>query len=143
MLRARWAQCCCCGQCLDWQAYLPPANSCYQHHVVAGKQLTLHQGILLPQGLSNIVWAYAKLSALPSPRTEESSSTEGTAKGAVESLLNALAVEAVKQLLDVRHSHKFIPQNLSNMVYGCVHVSVTWLTLLFNTLMMCAICILV
>jgi len=72
------------------------------------------------QGLSNIVWAYAKLGALPNarPGSDESSGLEGRAKGNVGSLLDALAVEAFGQLMDARCSHKFIPQNLSNMVYG-------------------------
>ncbi len=72
------------------------------------------------QGLSNIVWAYAKLGALPNarPGSDESSGLEGRAKGNVGGLLDALAVEAVGQLMDARCSHKFIPQNLSNMVYG-------------------------
>ena len=70
------------------------------------------------QGLSNIVWAYAKLSALPNPRPDEPSILDGGTQSPIDKLLDALAVEAVKQLLDARHSHKFIPQNLSNMVYG-------------------------
>ncbi|DBA85926.1 TPA: hypothetical protein ACH3X1_005470 [Trebouxia sp. C0004] len=73
-----------------------------------------------PQGLSNTVWAYAKLGALPNtrPGSDESLGLEGRAKGNVGGLLDALAVEAVSQLMDARRSHKFIPQNLSNMVYG-------------------------
>lgn len=72
------------------------------------------------QGLSNIVWAYAKLGALPNTRagSDESAGLELRAKGNVASLLDALAVEAVNQLMDTGSSHKFIPQNLSNMVYG-------------------------
>ena len=72
------------------------------------------------QGLSNIVWAYAKLGALPNarPGSDESSGLESRATDNVRGLLDALAVEAVSQLMDARCSHKFIPQNLSNMVYG-------------------------
>ena len=73
------------------------------------------------QGLSNIVWAYAKLGVLPQARsgsTEEPSGLEARAQGNVGSLLDALASEAVSQLMDARCSQKFIPQNLSNMVYG-------------------------
>ncbi len=87
-------------------------------HVICmtyGNDMTLHL-----QGLSNIVWAYAKLGALPNARTggDESSGLEARGKGNVGSLFDALAVEAVSQLMDARCSHKFIPQNLSNMVYG-------------------------
>ncbi|KAK9811789.1 hypothetical protein WJX72_010082 [[Myrmecia] bisecta] len=57
-----------------------------------------------PQGLSNIVWAYAKLGAAVSLE--------------VQTLLEALAVEAASQLMDIRSRQRFIPQNLSNMVYG-------------------------
>ena len=74
------------------------------------------------QGLSNLVWAYAKLAALPTPGMragqDESAGLEVRAKGNLGSLLDALALEAVNQLMDTRSSHKFIPQNLSNMVYG-------------------------
>ena len=74
------------------------------------------------QGLSNLVWAYAKLGALPTSSTragqEESAGLELMAKGNLSSLLDALALEAVNQLMDTRSSNKFIPQNLSNMVYG-------------------------
>ncbi len=48
------------------------------------------------QGLSNICWAHAKLGA---EVTEE-----------VARLLEALAVEAVSQLMDIRSRQKFIPQ---------------------------------
>ena len=58
-----------------------------------------------PQGLSNIVWAYAKMGAAVSPE--------------VAALLDALAAEAVSQLRDARARQCFIPQNVSNMVYGC------------------------
>ena len=76
--------------------------------------------LVLMQGLSNIVWAYAKLGALPSIKAgaDESAGLEVRAKGNVGSLLDALALEAVNQLLETRSSNKFIPQNLSNMVYG-------------------------
>ena len=50
----------------------------------------------MPQGLSNICWAHAKLGA---EVTEE-----------VARLLEALAVEAVNQLMDIRSRQKFIPQ---------------------------------
>lgn len=72
------------------------------------------------QGLSNIVWAYAKLGALPNARSgaDEFPGLELGAKANVGSLLDALAAEAVSQLTDARCRHKFIPQNLSNMVYG-------------------------
>lgn len=74
------------------------------------------------QGLSNLVWAYAKLGALPTSSLragqEESAGLELRAKGNLSSLLDALALAAVNQLMDTRSSHKFIPQNLSNMVYG-------------------------
>ena len=50
----------------------------------------------LVQGLSNICWAHAKLGAVV---TEE-----------VARLLEALAVEAVSQLMDIRSRQKFIPQ---------------------------------
>jgi len=56
------------------------------------------------QGLSNIVWAYAKMGAAVSPE--------------VAALLDALAAEAVSQLRDARARQCFIPQNVSNMVYG-------------------------
>ena len=56
------------------------------------------------QGLSSIVWAYAKLGAYVSPEMQQ--------------LLEAMATEAVKQLMDVRCRHHFIPQNLSNLIYG-------------------------
>lgn len=68
------------------------------------------------------MWAYAKLGALaaPKPAADESSGLERRGKGDVGSLLDALAVEAVSQLMDGRCRTKFIPQNLANMVYGCV-----------------------
>ena len=56
------------------------------------------------KGLSNICWAYAKLGA---EVTNE-----------VARLMEALAVEAVSQLMDIRSRQKFIPQNLANLVYG-------------------------
>ena len=59
------------------------------------------------QGLSNISWAYAKLGA------------EVTVE--VRCLLEALAVEAVSQLMDMKSRQKFIPQNLANLVYGGYH----------------------
>lgn len=58
----------------------------------------------MPQGLSNIAWAYAKLDAQLTPE--------------VVQLLEALAVEAASQLMDASCRQKFIPQNLSNMLYG-------------------------
>lgn len=51
------------------------------------------------------MWAYAKMGAAVS--------TE------VAALLDALAAEAVSQLRDARAAQCFIPQNVSNMVYGC------------------------
>ena len=51
------------------------------------------------------MWAYAKMGAAVS--------TE------VAALLDALAAEAVSQLRDARARQCFIPQNVSNMVYGC------------------------
>ena len=59
---------------------------------ILGAQLLL----CVPQGLSNICWAHAKLGA---EVTEE-----------VARLLEALAVEAVSQLMDIRSRQKFIPQ---------------------------------
>lgn len=56
------------------------------------------------QGLSNIAWAYAKLGA---PLSTD-----------ICQLLEGLAVEAASQLLDIRSRRKFIPQNLTNMLYG-------------------------
>jgi len=50
------------------------------------------------------VWAYAKMGAAVSPE--------------VAALLDALAAEAVSQLRDARARQCFIPQNVSNMVYG-------------------------
>ena len=66
------------------------------------------------------MWAYAKLGALTvaKPAADESSGLEGRGKGDMGALLDALAVEAVSQLMDGRCRTKFIPQNLSNMVYG-------------------------
>lgn len=68
------------------------------------------------------MWAYAKLAALPAASMragqDESTGLDLRAKGNLGRLLDALALEAVNQLMDTRSSHKFIPQNLSNMVYG-------------------------
>ena len=63
-----------------------------------------YRDALQMQGMSNIVWAYAKLGA-------------GLSLEVVK-LLDALAAEAVSQLADMRSRGHFIPQNLSNIMYG-------------------------
>ena len=56
------------------------------------------------QGLSDIAWGYAQL--------------EVSLSADICQLLEGLAVEAASQLLDVRSRRKFIPQNLTNMLWG-------------------------
>ena len=86
---------------------LPPSARCDTHREAmssaagtAGSTslhaLGAHLLLFIPQGLSNICWAHAKLGA---EVTEE-----------VARLLEALAVEAVSQLMDIRSRQKFIPQ---------------------------------
>ncbi len=95
-----------------------PAAQCARYHCMPWL-LTLC--LSMPQGLSNICWAHAKLGA---EVTEE-----------VARLLEALAVEAVSQLMDIRSRQKFIPQvcvcllslqflSLTRSSISCVHQAI-------------------